>query len=276
VNATGEDFSLQHTDLNRAVPVRRYPTAEEPRGWILFSVGFGGDRSGYGFFARAWAAAGWATFVVEHVGSNLDVLRSFPQKRRAERNAEVVRRVADPRELQARPRDLALVWEHLREEFEGLPLGLAGHSYGSYTVLACAGMESRITRHGVDPIPAVGYLAISPQPPGMLFAVPEYRKVSKPVLIMTGTEDHLLSGESSYDDRLDAYKALPEEFRRLVVFKGFEHMDFAGVGLNLEDKLEAMNAVSAIWWNGLVTGETGCWTQMVRDVVGAEVLADCE
>ena len=214
--------------------------------------------------------------MVEHVGSNLDVLRSFPQKRRAERNAEVVRRVGDPGELQARPRDLALVWDHLREEFEGLPLGLAGHSYGSYTVLACAGMEPSVTKHGVDPIPATGYLAISPQPPGMLFPVAEYRKIKKPVLIMTGTEDHLLSGESSYGDRLNAYKSLPEENRHLVVFRGFEHMDFAGVGLNLEGKLKAMNAASAIWWNELVTGETTSWTESLRAAVEPEVLAECE
>ena len=276
MNATGEDFTLRHTDLNRAVPVRRYSTTDEPKGWILFSGGFGGDRSGYGFFARAWAATGWTTFVVEHVGSNLDVLRSFPQKRRAERNAEVVRRVGDPEELQARPRDLALVWDHLREEFDGLPLGLAGHSYGSYTVLACAGMESSIARHGVKPIPASGYLVISPQPPGMLFAVSEYGKVSKPVLIMTGTEDHLLSGESTYGDRLNAYKALPEELRRLVVFRGFEHMDFAGVGLNLDGKLKAMNAVSEIWWSDLMTGKTGDWIESVSAAVEPEVLAACE
>ncbi|MCA9777880.1 MAG: alpha/beta hydrolase [Candidatus Eremiobacteraeota bacterium] len=276
MNATGEDLTLHHKDSDRAVPVRRYSAETEPEGWILFSVGFGGDRNGYGFFARTWAAAGFTTFVVEHVGSNLDVLRSFPQKRKAERNAEVVRRVGDPEELRARPRDLALVWQHLREEFEGLPLGLAGHSYGSYTVLACTGMEPSSTTHGVESIPATGYLVISPQPPGMLFSTAEYEKVRRPVLVMTGTEDHLLSGESDYSDRLDAYKFLPEAFRRLVVFRGFEHMDFAGVGLNLGHKLEAMNTVSRLWWQGLVAEELEAWPAKVRASVGAEVLEVCE
>lgn len=255
--------------------MRRYSTVNGPKGWILFSVGFGGDRNGYGFFARAWAASGWTTFVVEHIGSNLDVLRSFPQRRRAERNAEVVRRVMDPLELRARPRDLALVWEHLREEFRGLPLGLAGHSYGSYTVLACAGMEPSLTKHGVSPIPADGYLAISPQPPGMLFPDVEYRKVGKPILIMTGTEDHLLTGESDYGDRLNAYNVLPEEWRHLVVFRGFEHMDFAGVGLNLESRLKAMNSVSAVWWEELMNERMSHWPQSAREVVEPEVLVQC-
>lgn len=275
MNATVEDLTFRHSNSDRVVPVRRYSAQGTARGWILFSVGFGGDRNGYAFFARAWQAMGLTTFVVEHVGSNLEVLRSLPQKRRAERNAEVVRRVGDPVELRARPQDLVLVWDHLWREFEGLPLGLGGHSYGSYTVLACAGLEPRLVKHGVQPLPAESYLVISPQPPGMVFEAEEFTRIDRSTLVMTGTRDDLLSGESGYRERVAAYESLPEEHRGLVVFQDFEHMDFAGVGLNLSGKLAAMKAAGELWWRSTLLND-GIWPGELQASVASEVLARCE
>jgi pimeloyl-ACP methyl ester carboxylesterase len=248
------------------------------RGVVLLSVGFGGDRDGYGFFARSWASMGLTTFVIEHIGSNLEVLRSLPQRRRDERNTEVVRLVGKADELRARPRDVELVWNHVRDEFEGLPLGLAGHSYGSYTVLACAGMEPMAVEHGVTPLPARSLLVISPQPPGLLFAENEYSKVDNTVLVVTGTEDHLLSGDSDYLDRLKAYELLPEAKKHCLVLKDFEHMDFAGVGLDLAPKLGLLQEVSRRWWKRSLfcEGADQNWADSLRLTVGPNEVERCE
>jgi pimeloyl-ACP methyl ester carboxylesterase len=261
------------------VPVRRYSAVGPVRGVVLFSVGFGGDRDGYGFFARCWASLGLTTLVIEHVGSNLEVLRSFPQRRRDERNAEVVRRVKQPAELRARPRDLQLVWNHVKDEFQGLPLGLGGHSYGSYSVLACAGMVPTAAQHDVAPLPALSLLVISPQPPGLLFSPNEYQKVDKSVLVVTGTRDTLLSGDGEFKDRLEAYRLLPDDARKhCLVLKDFEHMDFAGVGLNLASKLSLLQEMSRRWWKRslLFEGMEQSWSDSMLSALGASKVEFCE
>lgn len=271
-----EDLTFEHIDLQRTVPVRRYSAEGQPKAWILLSVGFGGDRAGYAFFARHWASLGMTTFVVEHVGSNLDVLRSFPQRTRAERNAEVVRRVRDRDELKARPRDLELVWKQLKGEFEGLPLGLAGHSYGSYTILAASGLEPKGLRHNVDPLPASSLLVISPQPPDMIFSHAEYEKVAVPTLVLTGTRDDLLAGGDTYRERLRVYDHLPAPVRHALVLENLEHMDFAGVGLRLETKLQQLKTVSGLWWNlSLEKESTESWCESVSSELSGEGVEQC-
>jgi predicted dienelactone hydrolase len=230
--------------------VRLWLPEGSPRGWVLFSVGFGGERSGYAYLGRFWASLGLATAVVEHVGSNLDILKALPGKTRAERNRQVLERVADPHELQARPRDLLLAHARLQGRFGGLPLGLAGHSYGSYTVLAALGLPT-VPRLQPLPGPLAGArscLIISPQPPGTLFSPRALGMVDLPILLMTGTRDGPLSGEGDYRDRRAVFDHLPKGLRNLAVLPGVEHMAFAGIGLRLGEQLRRIEGLTGRWW----------------------------
>lgn len=269
-----EDLNLKHP-WGREVPVRLYGSGDVAKGFILFSVGFGGTRTGYGFLARRWAAAGFPTAVVEHVGSNLEVLKSLPQKRREERNAEVVRRVQDPEELAARPRDLQLVFQTLAPRFEGLPLGLGGHSFGSYSILAAAGLESKAVEQAFEGLPAQSLLAMSPQPPGMLFDSSEFGELASPTLILTGTQDHLLSGGATYEDRLKVYSYLRPEQRALTVLQDVEHMTFAGIGLNLGPQLEAICKLTLLWWEHSFRSGSRGWPEVVAGNLSSEMITTC-
>ena len=277
VSVSTEDIDLLHPQSSRTVPVRRYNAVGSPKAWLLFSVGYGGDRSGYAFLARCWAHLGVTTFVVEHPGSNLEVLKSFSQKTRLEINREIVKRVQDPVELQARPRDLSLVWETQRHDFGELPLGLGGHSYGTYTVLACAGLEPRATHHHVEPLPAHSLLIISPQPPGMMFAPTEYQKVSLPCLLLTGTEDHLLAGQSDYLERLKVYECLPPQNRHLAVLEKVAHMTFAGIGLGIGSQLESIKKLTSLWWHESLCQEspTGHWKDLLYSTLSPSEITEC-
>jgi len=250
------DFELLHDDNSRRVPVRAYKQTSDPQGWIIFSVGYGGDRTGYSFMAKAWAELGFHVYVVEHVGSNLEVLRSCPPMRLAERQQEVVRRVQLPDELYARPRDLLLVYSTFKNDYRGLGLGLAGHSYGSYSVLASTGLAPLKVPRLEDPVAAQGLLIISPQPPGMLYGSDELAKVKIPTLLLTGTKDDHLTGESSYKDRVLVYQDLAPEIRHLVVLKDCEHMTFAGLGLGIEKRLSAIREVTSVWWGRILDGSS--------------------
>ena len=255
---TSQDFDLSDDSRSRPIPVRLWEPTETARGWVLFSVGFGGDKEGYGYLAKAWAKRGIATAVVEHVGSNLKVLKELPGSTRQERNQQVVKRVGDPQELSARPRDLLFVWNQLLSRFHGLPLGVGGHSYGTYSALSAFGLPT------VAKLPALpeklqgvsSCLIISPQPPNTLFSERALGLVEVPTLVMTGTKDVRLDGEGSYTERVSVYDHLPTDLRQLAVFDQVEHMDFAGIGLGISARLSAIAGVTGEWWESTFWGDT--------------------
>ena len=118
---------------------------------------------------------------------------------------------------------------------------------------------------------------ISPQPPGLLFAESEYQKVDKRVLVATGTRDGLLSGEADFQDRLEAYNLLPEGKKHCLVLNDFEHMDFAGVGLDLAPKLGILQEMSRRWWSLSLFGEGGqSWSESIASSLGPEEVERCE
>ncbi len=247
---TSQDLDCQDFTRDRAVPLRLWRPEGAARGWVVFSVGFGGERDGYAYLAKAWAARGIATAVVEHVGSNLTVLKALPGPSRLERNRQVVAKVGEPAELAARPRDVLHVVNLLRKEFAGLPMGLAGHSYGTYSVFAALGLP---TIPKVPPLDQAlegvsSCLVISPQAPGMLFSERALGLITIPTLVLTGTKDARLDGEGSYQERVRVYDHLPVELRQLVVLEDVEHMDFAGIGLGLAARLNTISEVTREWW----------------------------
>jgi hypothetical protein len=254
-----QDIDLFDSSRNRAVPVRLWLPTGEPRAWIIFSVGFGGERSGYAYLGRAWARSGLATAVVEHVGSNLETLKALPGRTRQERNQEVVKKVADPAELADRPRDLALVHAHLAARWSQLPLGLAGHSFGSYTALASLGLPTVPRLPELAPEQRLrpdSCLLISPQPPGRLFSSRALGSVGSPSLILTGTEDATLDGSEDYRARAAVYDHLPQSLRNLVVLPGVEHMAFAGIGLGLASTLKTVEELTCRWWESTLWGDS--------------------
>lgn len=255
---TSQDLDSQDLARNRAVPLRLWRPEGVARAWVVFSVGFGGERGGYAYLAKAWAARGIATAVVEHVGSNLTVLKALPGPSRLERNRQVVAKVGEPAELAARPRDILHVVNLLRKEFEGLPMGLAGHSYGTYSVFAALGLP---TRAKVPPLEQAlegvsSCLVISPQAPGTLFSQRALGTITVPTLVLTGTKDARLDGEGSYRERVEVYDHLPVELRQLVVLENVEHMDFAGIGLGLAPRLNAISEVTGAWWESTLWGSS--------------------
>ena len=156
-------------------------------------------------------------------------------------------------------------------------MGLGGHSYGSFTVLAASGLSAGTLEETALCLKADALLLISPQPPGMLFAPAEYRKVEAPCLLLTGTEDHLLDGSASYTERLEVFRFLPEEYRYLAVLRGTEHMAFAGLGLKIAEHVKATRDLTAAWWERTLLGVSSeaPWPRQAVASVGEERIEQC-
>jgi len=177
---------------------------------IVFSPGFGGTCWDYDGLTLPWHEEGYHVAQLEHPGSAFwQALRLAPL--RLFRSPQQLRGFAHtPAEKRNRPLDMLFVLDQLERELKPSAVGLAGHSFGSYTALAAATRASAV-------------VALSPHPPGWLLPAEAYPQMTTPCLMVTGTRDR------PYEERLEAYRALrcPAE---LLVVEGAKHMDFAGWG----------------------------------------------
>lgn len=223
------------------LPIRVHypPRGEGPFPVIVFSHGLGGSRLGYGYLGRCWAAHGYVSIHPSHHESKgLGVFEEAVEGQGAAR-LEALRAmkeaIDDPRNWEARPRDVARVIDRiddlgiaaLRGKLDGQRIGISGHSYGGYTTLLCAGARLEGGQHWTEPR-ASAFLAMSPPGHGSRgLGAGSWPDVHRPVLCLTGTKDSGLQGQPPAW-REEAFEHLPAGSKTLVVLEGAEHFTFSG------------------------------------------------
>jgi dienelactone hydrolase len=257
-----------------AVPLRiRAPaTPQRPCPVILFSHGLAGSREGYDHLTAAWAAAGFFVVQPSHAGSDTDAFRSAglnglaPAMRAALLQPEVAR---------SRPRLISRLIDllpQLQSAATGWPgtlaanrIGVAGHSFGAWTAQAVSGVRFRLADGSETTADArpVAFLALSPNGPGPLQPAAAWDHATRPMLLVTGTEDRMpafLMRDSDHERgpawREQAFHLVPAGEQFLAVFAGAHHCAFsAGQGARLtgepmpEPWIEpALLTLTTTWW----------------------------
>ncbi len=240
--AASEDVRLADLDWvdgrrDRRVPARLYwpspgsPTARIPL--IVFSHGLGQSRTGYSYLGRHWAANGYASLHVQHVGSDGSVWAGNP--------FEILDRVnvaADEREAIARAADMSFALDRILDIdsffaafIDRTRIAAAGHSYGANTTLIVGG--ARVVRNGrtldrKDARFKAGIVISAPPFYGERDLPAVLASVTMPTFHMTATEDVIaLPGRRSpVQDRLDVYEAIGTTRKALAVFQGGSHSIF--------------------------------------------------
>lgn len=248
----------------RAIPVGLYPCQGDFQGWLFFSVGFGGSRSGYAYLGRAWSQLGFQVAVIEHVGSNAEVLKSIHRSgmRQAELAQAVGLQVRDQAELEARPQDLAYVRRQLCPGRQWV--GLAGHSFGTYTALAALGVEALLPdgpRHWDFGLEWQGVVLMSAQPPQSVVSRQGLAGLSLPCLLLTGTKDSGMPAGVTFEQRILTYDALAPGHKALAVLEGADHMAFAGIGLAVAPAMQAVAELTGEFWTSLRQGRAPRWPE---------------
>ncbi len=240
--AASEDVRIADLDWidarrDRRVPARLYwpsqaaPAARIPL--IVFSHGLGQSRTGYSYLGRHWAASGYASLHVQHVGSDGSVWAGNP--------FEILDRVnvaADEREAIARAADMSFALDRFLDK--GSPFAAfidparivaAGHSYGANTTLIVGG--ARVVRDGRtldrrDARVKAGIVISAPPFYGERDLHAVLASVTMPTFHVTATEDVIaLPGRRSpVQDRLDVYEAVGTTRKALAVFQGGSHSIF--------------------------------------------------
>jgi dienelactone hydrolase len=267
-------FDWQDDARNRNVPVRLYlpvagkGTAVEPVPLVVFSHGIGGSREGYKYLGRYFAANGYASLHLQHVGSDRQVWFGNPfgllgRLNSATRESEAIDRV----------KDLSFALDKLLDSANGARIDrqriiAAGHSYGANTTMLAAGAQ--IEREGRvlalrDARIKAAILLSAPPFYGSTDTGRILKDIDIPTLHITATEDDIaIPGyRSGLNDRLDVYHAMGNGHgagKALAVFKGGSHSIFTDRmgtgGLELNPRVKAATRDLALaFLNTLFAGD---------------------
>lgn len=241
---------------DRNIGVKIYHPLDQagPLPVVLFSHGLGGSQWGYAYLGRHLAAHGYISIHCTHPGSDWLL---WDGKGFGTAMANLRKAQADPAIWRERPQDLRFILDRvavleqqapvLSGRFDMTRIAVAGHSLGAYTALALAGLRPTLPEGQVDladPRPCA-FVAMSPQGSGGFQQPGAWATITRPVLLLTGTEDEQPMGGSDHGLawRMEAWEGIPEGLKSLLVIEGATHMAFAGGGMGERPDAAKMAAI---------------------------------
>ena len=269
------EFNWHDDSRNRDVPVKiYYPiTNTAPCPIIIFSHGLGGSRDGYEYLGRHWASRGYVSVHPTHIGSDTSILRTGHPYQAMQQAVTDLKNAID------RPKDVSFVIDQLatmnrsNETFKGRlaldRIGIAGHSFGGYTVLASSGQTFALTggrdQTLGDPRIKVA-IAMSAPAKRVDDATLDrmYGSITIPCFHMTGTKDNSPIGDTKAADRRIPFDHMRGADNYLLILTGGDHMVFSGRLLPVSrEKDERFHEL-------ILAGSTAFWDAYLRNDAAAK------
>lgn len=229
-------FEFRDAQRNRELPLRAYlPADEAPQPVVLFSHGLGGSRDNNQYLGKHLATRGYVAIFLQHPGSDEAVWKG----KRVGKIMAAMRQAANGQNLKLRCEDVAVVvsqlkhWnadgEHaLHGRMQPDRVGVSGHSFGAHTVQAVLGQAFPLVGTPFKTTGLRAGIAYSPSAPARGDPGRAFRKIDKPLMLMTGTKDDSPIGSQTPDSRLKVFPALPKSIARYeLVLDGAQHLAFS-------------------------------------------------
>ena len=265
---TTQTFQWQDVARGRSVPARLYLPASPKLGegavpLVVFSHGIGGSMDGYSYLGRYFAAHGYASLHVQHVGSDRLIWWGNPLTL-----ASRLSNAAQHTEALDRVKDVKFALDSLLAGPAGKIMDVkqitaAGHSYGANTTMLLVGAKVDMNGSTVwvkDPRFSAAILISAPPFYGLGEPIKIVSGIDVPTLHITATADDIqIPGYSSgVADRLALYKATgasTQAAKVLAVFKNGSHSIFTdrmgtgGAALNPQVKVATRQlALAFLTW----------------------------
>lgn len=272
------DLTVYDAARERDIPLRVYlPASSEPAAVVLFSHGLGGSCQGNRFMGRHWARRGYVAVFLQHPGSDTSVWQGKPPRD----ILPAMREAASGENFMLRVRDVPAVLERLQawndQERHGLAgrldlehVGMSGHSFGAVTTQAVSGQaigqRQPFTDERID-----AAIAFSPSSPRVGDPTIAFALVKIPWLLMTGTKDTAVIGDTTVESRLAVFPALPPGSKYELVLDNAEHSAFTDRALPGDTEQRNANHHRAI-----LAISTAFWDAYLRDDAEARAWLDGE
>jgi dienelactone hydrolase len=261
-------FQWKDAARDRPVPAKLYLPAGPKLGagtvpLVVFSHGIGGSMDGYTYLGRFFAAHGYASLHVQHVGSDRQIWWGNPLKLAsrlsdAAQDSEALNRVKDVKFALD-----SLLGDPVGKLMDVKRLIAAGHSYGANTTMLLVGAKVDINGSTVwvkDPRFSAAILISAPPFYGLGDPLNIVSGIDVPTLHITATADDIqIPGyNSGVADRLALFQATgttTQAAKVLAVFKDGSHSIFTdrmgtgGVALNPQIKVATRQlALAFLTW----------------------------
>lgn len=180
---------------------------DAPKGVVIFSHGAGGWPAHYQPLLDLWTAAGFMIVAPLHVDS-----MKYADRAKYDLRAAFMLRLAD----------LAAASDYVAKAAPGLPVGSAGHSYGSLMSMIRAGaLEGMIPAQ--DPVTKAALCFSSPGVIKGLIGPTAYQGLKKPMMMITGDQDVLPGMIADWHEHVYPFDTSAPGQKYLWVGKGVGH-----------------------------------------------------
>ena len=254
-------FILHDSKRDKDLPLRiTFPADSGKYPVIIWSHGALGSKDGYQPLITHWASHGYVCIQPTHEDS---------RKRlgwRAFFNRKIIWN-----KWATRPPDISLIIDSLsamEKQVAGLRgkidfnrVGVGGHSFGAFTAQLIGGVEIVNRRNGrklnfTNSRPSA-ILLISPQGTGASLRPDSFHGLTRPSMIITGTEDKSPVNGKGYRWRTEVYRYAPPGDKFLAIIKNAYHgfggiagpVRFRGSGPDNPRQVTYVRALSTAFWN---------------------------
>jgi predicted dienelactone hydrolase len=210
-----------------------YPDGKGPFPVLIFSHGAWGSKDGHLTLTELWASHGYVTIQPNHSDS-----RALGVK------------VGDTkvfRDWQSRPADISFIIESfadletkepaLKGKLDAKRIGVSGHSFGANTAQLIGGARAFLLgkEKSFEDKRVAAVALLSGQGPGEMLTEKSWEKLTKPMLVMTGSKDGPTRTGQPAEWRKKPYELSPPGDKHLMWVEGMDH-GFGGIS-GLKDGL---------------------------------------
>jgi predicted dienelactone hydrolase len=279
-----EDISLRDEKRRKDLECRvYYPETGDKLPLIVFSHGFGADKTAFAAISQHIAKHGYVIVHPSHsdgfgrsntspqAGTIRDRIRnrnsggSTPDTTRESDRRDTGRladRLDDPVKIEGRVADVTCIIDSIEQLYNRVPalrgridttrIGVGGHSYGAYTSMLIGGvtvdLDGKKARNFADPRVRC-IMPISGQGTGQQgLSKSSWDNLKLPMLTMTGSRDQGASGQGP-DWKKEPFQFSPPGDKYLVFIDGANHFSFGGYGGRETDTTRAVKETSLAFWN---------------------------
>ncbi len=269
--AKSEDITLRDAKRGKDIECRvHFPDAGEKLPLIVFSHGFGADKTAFAPISQHVAEHG---FVIVHPSHGDGFGRSGKKEGAAGFGAlrsggGLAGLLNDPAKIEGRVGDVVAVMDALEELYTKVPalrgridttrIGVGGHSYGAYTSMLIGGVTA-----DVGDVKARSFadarvrciLPISGQGTGQQgLTESSWANLKLPMMTMTGSRDQGAGGQGP-DWKKEPYKFSPLGDKYLVFIEGATHVSFGGLGGRTSATTDVVKATTLAFWDAYLKGD---------------------